>query len=52
MRAKAYPGEDPTSVKPPEVVADHIVHLLGESFASPHRESINQPREPKVLTPG
>jgi short-subunit dehydrogenase len=52
MRAKAYPGEDPASVKPPEVVADHIVRLLGESFASPHRESVNQPREPQALTPG
>lgn len=42
MRAKAYPGEDPASVKPPEAVADRIVALLGEQFASPHRESVNQ----------
>jgi NAD(P)-dependent dehydrogenase (short-subunit alcohol dehydrogenase family) len=42
MRAKAYPGEDPASVKPPEAVAERIVALLGEQFASPHRESINQ----------
>ena len=41
MRAKAYPGEDPASVKPPEVVAERIVGLLGEQFASPHRESVN-----------
>lgn len=41
MRARAYPGEDPASVKPPEVVADRIVALLGEQFASPHRESVN-----------
>lgn len=42
MRAKAYPGEDPASIQPPEAVADRIVALLGEQFASPHRESINQ----------
>jgi NAD(P)-dependent dehydrogenase (short-subunit alcohol dehydrogenase family) len=42
MRAKAYPGEAPASVKPPEAVAERIVALLGEQFASPHRESINQ----------
>lgn len=44
MRARAYPGEDPASVKPPEVVADRIVALLGERFATGHRESVNQPR--------
>jgi NAD(P)-dependent dehydrogenase (short-subunit alcohol dehydrogenase family) len=32
MRARAYPGEAPESVKPPEVVADRIVALLGEDF--------------------
>ena len=41
MRAKAYPGEDPASVKPPEAVADAIVALLGEQFASPHRLRVN-----------
>lgn len=41
MRAKAYPGEDPASVKPPEAVAEHIVNLLGEQFASPSRTTIN-----------
>jgi NAD(P)-dependent dehydrogenase (short-subunit alcohol dehydrogenase family) len=40
MRAKAYPGEDPASVKAPEVVAQRLVALLGEPFASPHREAI------------
>jgi len=44
MRAKAYPGEDPASLKPPEVVAARIVALLGEQFASPHREIVNQPQ--------
>jgi len=42
MRAKAYPGEDPASVKPPETVAQHITALVGKQFASPHRERVNQ----------
>lgn len=42
MRAKAYPGEDPASVQPPEAVAARIAALLGEQFASPHRETVNQ----------
>ncbi len=42
MRAKAYPGEDPASVKPPEDVAARIVALLGERFATPHRELVNR----------
>ncbi len=42
MRARAYPGEDPASVKPPEAVAARVVTLLGERFASPHCESVNQ----------
>lgn len=41
MRAKAYPGEDPASVQPPEAVADRLVALLGEQFATPHRERVN-----------
>lgn len=42
MRAKAYPGEDPLSVKAPGAVAERLIALLGEQFASPHHESINQ----------
>lgn len=42
MRARAYPGEDPNSVKVPEVVASRVAGLLGEQFASPHRERVNQ----------
>jgi len=42
MRARAYPGEDPLTVKLPEVVAERLVSLLGEQFSSPHRESVNQ----------
>lgn len=41
MRARAMPGEDPASVKPPEAVAERLVSLLGEQFASPHRYSVN-----------
>ena len=43
MRARAYPGEDPASVKPPEAVASRLVALLGEPFESGHRETVNQP---------
>jgi len=32
MRARAYPGEAPESVKPPEVVAERIVALLTQDF--------------------
>lgn len=42
MRARAYPGEPPASVKPPEVVADRLVGLLGEGFETGHREIVNQ----------
>lgn len=41
MRARAYPGEDPATLKGPEVVAARLVDLLGEQFDSPHRESVN-----------
>lgn len=41
MRARAYPGEDPASVKPPEEVAERLVSLLGEQFETGHRESVN-----------
>jgi len=44
MRARAYPGEDPASVKPPEVVAERIVSLLNEPFSSGYREAVNQVR--------
>ena len=44
MRARAYPGEDPQTVKLPEVVADRIVALVQEPFASPHRERVEAPR--------
>ncbi|WP_408587329.1 SDR family NAD(P)-dependent oxidoreductase [Novosphingobium sp.] len=43
MRAKAYPGEDPQTVKEPEVVAERIAALVCEPFSTPHRERVNQP---------
>ncbi|CAM3173422.1 MULTISPECIES: SDR family NAD(P)-dependent oxidoreductase [Sphingomonas] len=40
MRAKAYPGEDPASVKAPEVVAERIAALAIEGFAPGHFERV------------
>ncbi len=37
MRAAAYPGEDPATVKEPAVVADAIVALLAGEFETGHR---------------
>jgi NAD(P)-dependent dehydrogenase (short-subunit alcohol dehydrogenase family) len=34
MRARAYPGEDPATVKPPEVVGERIAQLASEDFAT------------------
>lgn len=42
MRERAYPGEDPASVKPPEAVAARVVALLGEDFATGHVERIDR----------
>ncbi len=42
MRARAYPGEDPASVKGPEVVATRIAVLLAEGFESGERHIVNQ----------
>lgn len=43
MRAKAYPGEDPETVKTPDVVADRILELFIEDFPTSHRESVVKP---------
>lgn len=40
MRAKAYPGEDPATVKPPEDVAQQIVDLLISGFPTRHRQRL------------
>lgn len=37
MRAAAYPGEDPATVKEPSVVAEAIVELLSSEFETGHR---------------
>ncbi len=41
MRAKAYPGEDPATLKGPEVVAARIAALLASDFETRHRERVN-----------
>lgn len=41
MRARAYPGEDPTTLKEPEAVADRLVELLGSDFTTRHRERVS-----------
>ncbi len=43
MRAKAYPGEDPATVKPPEIVAATITGLLESDFTTGHRERVVNP---------
>jgi short-subunit dehydrogenase len=40
MRARAYPGEDPNSVKEPSVVADRIVALAIEGFEAGRFERV------------
>lgn len=37
MRAKAYPGEDPSTVKDPSVVAEAVLAMLQTEFATGHR---------------
>lgn len=41
MRAKAYPGEDPATLKDPAIVAARIVVLAQSDFSQRHRERIN-----------
>ena len=40
MRAKAYPGEDPKTVKEPAVVAERILELVVNGYESGHRERV------------
>jgi len=42
MRGQAFPGEDPQSVKPPEVVGERIAALLAERFETGHRERVER----------
>lgn len=41
MRARAYPGEAPESVKPPEAVAERIVALLAADFETGAFEALD-----------
>lgn len=40
MRARAYPGEDPQTVKPPETVGERIADLLVDGYDNLHRERL------------
>lgn len=40
MRERAFPGEDPQTVKPPETVAARILALAAEGFEANHRERV------------
>jgi len=40
MRARAYPGEDPASVKPPEMVGERIAQLATDGFENGYFERI------------
>ncbi len=40
MRARAYPGEDPQTVKPPEVVGERIAALVVQDYPNCHRERV------------
>jgi len=41
MRARAYPGENPETLKTPEVVAQRLVALATEGFETGYRERID-----------
>ena len=41
MRARAYPGEDPATVKAPETVAARLLALAVDSYETGHRERVN-----------
>lgn len=40
MRAKAYPGEDPRTLKSPAVVGDRVAELVVTGFDTVHRERV------------
>jgi NAD(P)-dependent dehydrogenase (short-subunit alcohol dehydrogenase family) len=40
MRARAFPGENPDDVKPPEAVAERIVALMVSGFETGHYERV------------
>ena len=42
MRARAYPGEDPATVKSPSIVAEAVVGLLRSDFETGHRLEVQE----------
>ncbi|WP_239805459.1 SDR family NAD(P)-dependent oxidoreductase [Croceicoccus hydrothermalis] len=42
MRARAYPGEDPQTVKSPDTVGEAVAQLMSEPFVTGHRLRVNQ----------
>jgi NAD(P)-dependent dehydrogenase (short-subunit alcohol dehydrogenase family) len=42
MRARAFPGEDPSTIKPPEAVADAILALLEADFETGYRLEVGR----------
>jgi NAD(P)-dependent dehydrogenase (short-subunit alcohol dehydrogenase family) len=42
MRARAYPGEDPSTLKPPSAVAEAVVDLLRGGFETGHRLDVER----------
>lgn len=42
MRARAFPGEDPTTLKGPEVVAEAILALVQDGFDTCHRLELSR----------
>jgi hypothetical protein len=49
MRARAYPGEDPQSVKDPEIVARRIAELAAAGFEDGRFERIAAPSDLSML---
>ena len=43
MRARAFPGEDPNTVKTPDVVAQEILGLVRDSFVNGEKFRVKQP---------
>jgi short-subunit dehydrogenase len=42
MRARAYPGEDPATLKEPSAVGEAILALLAEDFEPGHRLELSR----------
>ncbi len=44
MRARAYPGEDPSTLKPPGAAADAVADLLRRDFETGERLEVRRGR--------